>query len=239
MKSVNVTSGLQLKARDALWFLECHPASGEDVFNLISFSIQKVCKRGYDEIAKRGVQIRQSSKFAKRYKDELKKEVDEFIKEHPKAFECEKHFISIDVPYKELFGEEWKFDRTEYWGNVSFKVFMGSLKEKNAWMKQENWTSFEGFPAYTRTFEEMIIEFAKQFKKNLGDFCSEDFLTKTEKENHKKERVFVFAGERSMKSNKKYIHVDRAELNRRWLKWFLKTEYCKKNWNDTFEKLGK
>ena len=216
---MNKRYNLQIKARDALWFLDFHPAICEDVWGQISFSIVKVCKHGYDEIVKHGVDIRKSSKFAEKYKDKLDAEIKKFKKEYPKAFDSEGLFVSIRVPYKELFGEAWKFDHVEYWGSIPFKVFTGDLKDKLAWRGIEGWTNYEGFSVHERTFEEMVIKLAQKFKKAFGDFCSEDFLTKEEKSNHN------------------YVEVNRADLNRRWLKWFAGMDYCKKHWENSFDKL--
>ena len=143
--------------------------------------------------------------------------------------------ISIEVPYQEMFGEDWKFDHVEYWGELCFYQFDGKPTIKN-WMDYKKWQRCSGVEASGRTFEEMVVSITKKFKKTFGNFTGDDFLTSKEKENHKKEHPFH---RRKIKGrpqytrlirNKKYKQVNEAEINLRWLKWFLKTDYGKKNW---------
>jgi len=227
---------LQIKASDAICFLEEHPAIGPmfDVFQALRFSINPVCKRSYLECAKSGVTIRLSSKHAKRFKKEFEKELKEYTEEELKT--C-KPLVSIKVPYKDLFGEEWKFDHIEYWADMVFYKFEGKKEE---YMDQKKWTAIEAIrciPA-SRTFEEMIVKVARQFKKIYGDFDCDDFLTKREKQNHKKEMAMLLVDKATtpagnkishMISNPKYIKVTYGEINQRWFKWFKTTDYYKKN----------
>jgi hypothetical protein len=87
----------------------------------------------------------------------------------------------------------------------------------------------------------MIIKLGQKFFKYFGKFNEEDFLTTAEKKNHKKEHLFFTKpakdGHRGsyLIPNPKYIRVEDGEINHRWLKWFSKTEYGKKNWGSTIK----
>lgn len=73
----------------------------------------------------------------------------------------------------------------------------------------------------------------------LNSARNEDFLTPTEKKNHEKnfESFTKAINERRSQiiPNPKYKRVEESEINRRWVKWFSKTEYGKKNWNRTLK----
>jgi hypothetical protein len=243
------TEQLQIKARDAINFLEWHPALQTFItplFTSLYFSIQKVCKRGYHESCKRPMQIQIGEKIGMKYKEEfiaklkeLKKEVDE------KDYKLQSRFVTIWKKYEDVFGEPWKFDHVEYWGELGFYMFHGNTKKKIPWNdRYKNWQGYDGVTSSGRTFEEMIIKLASKFKKRYGNFDSNDFLTKEEKANHKKEDLWLppipcktHRGYSTMKDNPKYINVSDAELNRRWVKWFSTTEYCKKNWGEEVERI--
>jgi hypothetical protein len=226
---------LQIQARDAIDFLSNHPAIPPifDLFQALRFSINPVCKRRYLEDTGYGIKVGITSKYAKRFKEEFAEELNQYTEEELKT---QRSLVSIQVSYKELFGEEWKFDHIEYWGEMCFFVFNG---EDISGIKQENWETYEAIRRIkpTRTFEEMIVNIAKEFKKIYGNFCEYDFLTKKEKLNHKKQLPLITV-ERinsanhkisNLVSNPKYIKVTDAEINLRWYKWFKTTEYYKKN----------
>lgn len=227
---------IQIKSRNAILFLENHPAvTPFGLFNCLTFSIHKVCKRGYDECVKKmGIEIRQNSKIAKKFKDKMKKEIDDFVKKYStksnkNLINLEKQLITLNVSYQEAFGELWKFDHIEYWGELNFDVYYGDTSKEDSDFK--DWISYSGIEDGGRTFEEMIVKLSNKFKKIFGSFSREDFLTEREKKNHEKQMPMIF-GKKTMKRNTKYIKVTDSQLNRRWLKWFSKTDYCKKNWPD-------
>lgn len=229
---------LQIKARNAIYFLSEHPAISPtfDVFQALTFSINPVCKRSYLESAKSGVTVRLSSKYANRFKKEFDEEIKE-AKYTEEELKTQRPLISIEVPYKKLFGEDWKFDHIEYWADMVFYQFEG---KKDGYIDQKNWQAIEALrsiPA-SRTFEEMIVKVATRFKKLYGDFDCEDFLTKREIQNHKKEMAMLVVDKKTMPtgnivshmiSNPKYIKVTYGEINQRWYKWFQTTDYYKKN----------
>ena len=232
---------LQLKARDALNFLERHPAMNgilSTPTSAIWFSIQTVCKRGYSEDARNSVSVYRKSKDAARFKDRFEKEMEDYNAEELKRWGS---LISIDVSYKELFGEDWAFDHIEYWGELSFYMFQGRPTKKNN-VDQKNWQACAGVEIGGRTYEEMVIKVVKEFKKNFGNFDKEDFLTKEEKENNKRKMPFHFKPFKkegsslkysTMVYDKDYMHVNDAELNLRWQKWYKTTDHYRKNWAKT------
>jgi len=239
---------LQIKTQEAIWFLGQHPAIASQmnpVFSAIDFQIERVCKRGFEESCKRGIQITIRSKLAKKFKEEFKKKLEKLKQEiDEKEYNLESHFMSIWKSYKEVFNEQWKFDHVQYYGSVSFFVFHGKNTDLKEEMNLNNWQRYEGMQITKRTFEEMIIALASQFKKIFGDFTDDDFITKKEKENHKKHRSYLHKKIKNSRfirlvKNPEYIRVSDAEINRRWLKWFVKTDYAKKNWAETFDEILK
>jgi len=226
----------QIKARNGIWFLQSHPALREWNNFLIDFTIETTCKRGHTQFAKKDVQIFSSSKYAEKFRKEFEREYKKYSEEELKT---QKALISISVPYKKLFGEEWKFEHIEYWSDLCFFVAMSTDITKD--LEPSNWQNCSGVETSGRTFEDMIINTTKKFKKIFGNFSSDDFLTKKEKQNHKEQMPFLFKKIKenpktsTMVKNKKYIPVSKGELNRRWLKWFMKTEYYKKHWEGSFD----
>lgn len=221
---------LQIRAQKAIDFLSEHPAITPvfDMFQALKFSINPVCKRGYLENSKSGITIYFSSKYARRFKKEFEEEFKTYTE---KELNDSKPLVSIEVPYKKLFGEEWKFDHIEYWAEMTFFKFIGNL-----YTNQLNWEPFQALKVIraTRTFEEMIIKVERQFKKLYGDFSCEDFLTKKEVKNHKKELAMITVVENKngiriskLISNPKYLKVDFGEFNQRWWKWFEKQKASK------------
>lgn len=223
-----------LEAQKALWFMEGHPAIGSPLssfFDLFDLSINMVCKRGYTDFRKGGVQVFWSKENYKKFKKEFDIEFKSYSPEELKL----KSLISIDVPYKTLYGEEWAPDHIEYWGEVSFVAFMGKDFNPKEEIDRRNWQHLSGVEASSPTFEGLIIKIEKEFKKIFGDFSGDDFYTPKEKKNNKGQKLFIdgekVANGRIMHRNPKYIHLSAGELNRRWWKWFSKTAYCKKQWS--------
>jgi hypothetical protein len=246
-----MNSELGKKVNKAIEFLSEHPAVSPDSLfgRAISFSIQDVCKRGYDRIVdKMGVDIYPSHKCADRFKDEFDKEykeLEEDYKKYPKneenirALKRDKRLVKIDVPYKKLFGESWKYARTEYWGEATFFIYQGKSDYRH-WIKDRNPYSWGAYSSHINvtapSFEELIVKIAERFKERFGNFEADDFLTKKEKQNHKKEEMFFHKKMKKsnysrLDRNSKYIHVSPAILNHRWAKWFLSTPYGKKTWD--------
>jgi hypothetical protein len=222
---------LHLKARETLWFLECHPALGSpifDMFSLLNIQISQVCKRGTIEPIKGNVSIYWNKKNYKKYK----KEFDIEFKQCGAGELKRKPLISIKIPYKILYGEAWAPDHIEYLGDLSFVTFIGD--KFNTETDYSKWQRLSGVEASGRSFEDLIVKIGAKFKKIFGDFSKENFYTPGEIKNNKGLNLFTFKREskigRVMVRNPKYIHVSSAELNRRWWRWFSKTDYCKKNW---------
>jgi hypothetical protein len=221
---------------EALNFLEGHPAlGGGTVFtinDLLWYSVQEVCKRGYCRLCKGEIDLHYTPENYKKYKELF----DEEIKQIEPGL---KTFARISVPYADHFGEPWKFDHVEYWGELSIVIFRGMNFDK--YYDIRNWERLQGVEASSRSFEELIINIADEVKKLFGNFSEENFLTEKEKENHRAENPFFFVKCKDkpncsqMKHNRSYMMVTDAEINRRWFKWFVKTPYGKKNWAETYK----
>ncbi|MEM4260874.1 MAG: hypothetical protein QXG00_06560 [Candidatus Woesearchaeota archaeon] len=233
-----ITQEVYKQFNDIAWRLECHPAIPMVVGNFnqhLWYSLQGVCKHGYTEwVKKEGVAVWYNEKNYKKYKKLFDKEMKKYTDEE---LEKEKRLIRIYVPYKEMFGEPWKFDHAEYWGELSFYVYNKTdVKSRDKAFDRKNWCAYEGVNASGNSFEELIINIGKKFLKTFGNKIYDDYLTKEEKLNHKKQSPFLFNKKTPdgkgfyMDNNPKYIYVTEAEINRRWLQDFIKTDYCKKHW---------
>ena len=232
------------KFNRALSFLDFHSALAPFVIEtteLLSFSLQEVCKRGYNPYSRKKISVYYTPKNYKRFKKLFDKERAE-IKEPENASEktkeliaIEKELVRIDVPYKDYFGEPWVFDHVEYWAELPFVVFTGS--NPSNYQDPREWDRYSGIKFEARSFEELIIKGAQKFKRIFGNWSSEDFLTPKEIKNHKTHDPFISKDDEESQGhfkrsihNPKYIEVTPAQLNLRWLKWFSKTDYCKKHW---------
>lgn len=230
-----------LKARETLCFLDDHPALGNPLFNtmsLLDIQIVQVCKRGYTEPIKGNLSLFYTPERYKRFKKEFDEEFKNYSKEELKI----KRIISIDIPYKKLFNEIWTQDHIEYWGDLSFVAYVGKDFKKE--IDLSKWVKFSGVESSGRTFEEMIVNIGTKFKEIFGDFNEENFYTPKEKNNNNKiKNIFIFKKAKDrpncsiLERNPKYIRVGPSEINRRWLKWFSKTQYGIKNWSETFKKI--
>jgi hypothetical protein len=222
-----------LKARNTIYDLSEHPALPSSIFSLLrlmTIDIVQVCKHGYTEPIKGCLEIRNTPRNYKKYKDEFDKEFKEYT---PKELDREYALIRADVPYKKIYGEEWKPDHIEYWGDLSFCIFLG--KDYDMWHNPLCWDPYMGISASGRTFEEMIVNLGRKFFKIYGKFNENNFLTTAEKENHAKEKCFYTKPTEDKRGsyllqNSKYKRVLPSEINRRWVKWYAKTEDCKKKW---------
>jgi len=220
----------KLKAIEAIDFLKNHPAFACETDNPICsgfwFGMNDVCKHGYTESAKDGISVypRQKKNW-ERFKH--------LLPEYEKDDACP----SVDVKYSDLFGEPWESHHVEYWWEISFFIWKGPHISEDNYLEiydRRNWRMFSGPEGGNRSFEKSIIKAAEKVKKIYGNFCCEDFLTPEEKFNHETENAFLI-GAPYIKHNPKYIEVNNDVLNLRWLKWFMTTEYAKKNWGFYFK----
>lgn len=229
----------------AIWFLRMHPAFGGhyfDIENLLTYSIQEVCKHGYCDMSKENIRLRKSPDNYKRYKKEFDEEMKNYT---PEELELQGPFVSIDVPYERIYGEPWTFSHVEYWGDLCFMMYQGPINASNNDKYQpEHWQRCEGVSASANSFEDLVIKLADRFRHLFGNFTDQDFLTDNEKKNHKQEEPFFFKPVKDKKircstmvRNKNFMRVTPAEINRRWQNWFLKTPYGKKNWSSEKPKL--
>jgi hypothetical protein len=229
-----------LKVRDIFYKFSCHPALQgylSNFMNLLNIDIVQVCKHGQTEPMNGLIQLWYTPDNYQKYKKEFDKEFLEYTAEELKSW---KRLTRIDIPYKKLYGQDWKPDHIEYWGEICFVVFVGD--DFKLWHEPKNWESFVGISASGRTFEEMMTSLGQKFFEIFGDFNDDDFLTKAEKKNHKEEEMFFHKPAKDGRGtflikNPKFKMVQPTEINRRWVKWFAKTDYAKKNWKDSFDKI--
>ena len=231
-----------LKARDTIYQLSSHPALADPfftLFGLITIDIEQVCKHGHIRPMKGCIQISNTPQNYKKYKKEFDKEFKEYTKEE---LDLEGKLIRADVPYEKVYGEPWAPDHVEYWGDLTFCVFLG--KNFKNWHERSCWERYAGTTASGRSFEDMMIKLGRNFFKTYGKFTDEDFLTPEEKENHTKEKIFFFRPIKKrgrfktsrLVRNRKYKRVETSEINRRWLKWYAMTEDSKR-WGSSIEEI--
>ena len=223
-----------IRAQKMLWFFYCHPALECPIygpFELLSIEIASVCKEGYTKPMKGMVNLYYTPKRYKKFKAEFDKE---FKKCSEFELKC-KSLISINVPYEKFYGKKWCPDHIEYWGSLSPIIFLG--KDFKDQYNYKKWQRYSGVEAKGSNFEELIINIGTKFKKIFGDYNRDDFLTPKETKNNKGKHPFIFKEVKNSKiigrvskKNPEYIFLSMSETNRRWLLWFSKTPYCKKNW---------
>ena len=163
-----------IKARE---FLQSHPAiGGADKGEVIYCYAQEVCKRGINELGSITVWNTPTNrkKFAK-----------DFEKRYSKEELAKNKLCSIYKTYKQVYGEDWKFDHVEYWWETTFQVFDGSIeRDSNDWMDYKHWQGYCHGSGGTLSMEEAYIAAAQFVKETLGDFKYDSFITEIEKENH-------------------------------------------------------
>jgi hypothetical protein len=231
-----------MKAGDLIWKLGQHPALPEKVLSplgLMEIFINEVCINGHVRPDKNGcIEICYTPQNYKKYKKEFEEEFSNYSSEELKI---EKSLIHAEVPYRKVYGYSWNADHIEYSGNLSFMVFIG--KNMKLWHEPMRWAHLSGVSGYGCSFEEMILDIGKKFYKIFGDFTEEDFLSRSEKSNHKKEKNYLrIDGKKQghflpfkIIPNLKYKEIYPSESNRRWIKWFSETPYGKKHWGDTLK----
>jgi len=226
----------RIEAHKALYFLREHPAVNNDVmgdslFDGAWFHMSKCCKRGKDEHCKRSMTIHRGEKGWRRFKDRFDKELEDGES---------KSLQSIYLTYEEWYGEPWVFDHVEYWYETTYFAFSGNPFHKSEYMDYKNWNRYGGPEGGANTFEDMLIKCARQVRKAFGSFDHEDkrLYLPEELANNKAQRMFhnlkFENGSRlscPLKRNAEYIDVNEGLINLRWLKWFVETDYCKKNWD--------
>lgn len=241
----------QIKARQASKakeFLDSHPAlsasSYGEVTQCMAWGLTPTCKHGEWESGQNWITITKKTKGWEKFKDEFdteEKKIEQTY-DNPKDIARDKKWLSITKSYKEFYGEPWKFDHMVYWYEIDFVVFHGKLNAKE-WMDYKAWQRYRGIRGEHASFEDVLINAARKVKKVFGDFSMwhDKMLSEAEVINHKKEKPFFFTpckdykGYSEMKSNSKYFSVHSDLINLRWLKWFVETDYCKKQWGNEFD----
>ena len=230
----------RINAMNALDFMRNHPSFnpeilGDSLFDGNWFYMSKCCKRGKSESSRRFMTVYRGQKGWKKFKDKFDRE----YKDSDEPLE----YQNICVSYKEFYNEPWVFDHVEYWYETTFFVYDGDPYDKLACMDYKNWSRHSGDRGGANTFEDALIKQARTMRKLYGSFSHDDFITKTELNNHSKNRMFnddFLREENGIRSincepNPEYLNVTNGMLNLRWLKWFMTTEYCKKEYDFSME----
>ena len=235
----------KLDAIEAWEFLSNHPAVNPGIFSNsvcdgLSYGMLAVCKNGFtDSVAEHGVQVYMDDPiWGEKYRTELEKEWAKY----DITSDEEKQFTSVDIPYRELFGEPWKFDHVCFWWEMTFFVYEGDPYNLMETLDYKKWNRHAGGMSHRgehpKSFEEMIIEIAEHVKKEFGSFdLWEDFYTPQEIVNHELE-VPWFSGEKTTQNtipiifNDKRVDVTHGLINLRWLKWYLENRNENKIIND-------
>ena len=244
-----------LKAVEALEKLREHPAIapevlGDSLFDGMWFHMSKCCKNGQAEYpGNQDKVVHKGEKGWEKWKDLFEEE----YKDDPMAeFQC------VSVPYEEYYGEPWVFDHVEYWYEIVFFVFTGNPYDVKENYDYKNWGRYGGPEGGANSFDEMLIQCWEDVKKVFGDYKWEDFDTPEEIANHEDHHAFLLNGLFGMPAeaeaeaeelpvgsvplirDEEYLDVTNAMYNLRWLDWFRKTDYCKKNWcGDSVEEFEK
>jgi len=228
----------QIKAAKALEFLRDHPAlnndRGDSLFNGAWFHMELCCRNGKSQWAgSDGVTIWKSDPNWEKHKAYFDEDSDDDTPEDLK---------SAKVPYAEVYGEPWVADHMEYWWEVSFYTFASNpYDKKDAYTIDGKWDGYEGVSGGARSFEEMAINAADRVREVFGDFDSSSFVTEAEEKNHNSVVPMNFKpmedkpGYSECIFNDKYVDVYQGLINLRWLKWFMGTDYAKKNWGHHVE----
>lgn len=228
---------LAQKFQKALGFLSLHPALSGELGFTSSFCWWPldVCKNGHALISQRpkDATVRAYKGSALYWK---------FVEKYRDPEDEEKHPLTIDIPYKAIYGYDWKFNKMEYGGDYSiyrcFSYDKGAKPDK-CW--NEQYGAFQGGYCKADSFEELIIKLASDAKRKYGNFKNTDFYTKEETENNADQDCFFFVETREdekhgklyeMKSNPDYLFISDGKLNLRWWDWYITTEHFKKNWGD-------
>lgn len=241
---------LSKQVQESLDFLNNHPGVCYDGWfektNMVWWLVDR-CKNGehkdyFQKPSNIEVSLYKDDKYFDKFWEKYKDEDDDINED----------FISIYVPYSEIYGYDWKYKHSEYSGEYCFykysqdKDYIDYLKiAKNVDDKRAEtiacymntcWNAHQGGTIYADSFEELIIKTAEDVKTKYGDFCCEDFLTAEEKQNHKDRWAMRFepltdrSGYSEMVINDKYISVEQKDYSLRWWDWFIKTEYCREKW---------
>ncbi len=211
--------------------LNNHPAitgSTNDFMSIGAFWISSCSVEGHDEQGPITL-YRTNEKDFQRFKRKFGKDRD-----------------TIYVSYKEYYGYEWEYDHTEYSVDVPFTVFIGDFDKRSDIYDSHCWQSYNGFWVNEKSFDELILVCRLKVQDLFGKFNKsfDQMKTPGEIKNNKEEECFFHKKIKNkplheMIINDKFMHVNAPIHNRRWLRWFITTDYCKKTWKGEFNKLVK
>lgn len=228
----------QIKAKEAISFLQSHPALaleyGDSLSNGLWYMMSICCKHGHSEpVGAHGVRIYNDNPNWSLYSDLLTEEE----KNDPLN-------NSVDVPYERVYGELWAPDHIEFWYEITFFVFEGDPYAIKDLYDPKKWGRYGGPEGGANSFEEMVIKAAEEVKKAYGDFNTyESFHTADEKENNEKEDILTpieseKPGLKSFIFNDNYLRTYPSLINTRWLEWYMGTEHSE-GWKSEYKKWKK
>jgi hypothetical protein len=127
---------LKIQALDAMQFLTSHPAF-EDRFPILFWLWPaKVCKRGIsaeDGMANVWITAEGAERFLKDFEEEYEQEIpnwEEAVKKFP--------LWHLRKPYEEVYGEPWVMHQVQYWWEMSFSLYHGSVeRESKEWCDEK------------------------------------------------------------------------------------------------------
>ena len=230
----------QIEAKEALDFLRNHPAlqaeRANSLFDGLWFLMETCCKHdkshwcGHD-----GVTVWGEDEGWEKYKDLFDAQAKDDDEDGTPL-----KLRSVKVPYEQFYGEPWKADHMEYWYEVSFFIFIGNPYDKKDSWDIRNYAGYGGPEGGANTFEDMLIEIAKEVKEAYGDWGKYgEFHTPEEKKNHEatEPAFFIDTEDKKYKQmifNEEHVDISDGLINLRWLKWYMTTDHAKKNWESNF-----
>ena len=230
----------QIDAEKALDFLRNHPAlhneSGDSICDGMWFGMYLCCKHGTTKYSEHdGVTVWHGDEGWEKYKDLFDAQNKEDAED-----ETPLELRSVKVPYIQYYGEPWVADHMEYWYETTFSVFCGNPYDKIGSWDLRNWQRYGGPEGGANTFEDMLIEVAKEVKDAYGDWGKYgEFHTPEETLNHKKVEAITFVDcdrphFKEVLFNKDHVDISDGLINLRWLEWYMTTDHAKKHWECSF-----
>ena len=227
---------LRRKAKESLDFLRGHPAFGDS-----GFDYRCLCW-GMAECDANGVWGKDGSETIHWNEPKAQEFKDRFLTSHTQA-ELDKDPESsyIYVSYEEKYGKAWEYDHSKFWWELSFLVYEGDLNRNSMdYCDHGKWGMYAFEMGGATSWEQCLVDMANIVREKLGDFNDYDSFRNTfEEQNHEEQESFFFIDSdvevdghkcQEMKSNEKSWRIHPGIINRRWLKWFSETPYCKEKW---------
>ena len=218
--------------------LENHPAlnpmgSGSFFSGNLVWWVNQICENG--EIRDNHVKSSNPLVWINDDDERFKKYFDEFS-EHAD----DEHIL---VPYRKIYGYSWIYDYCQFVGECSMFKYCPernsfATKFDSRYPSMQCFNAYQGASGSGATFEEMVIEMAKDVVRKFGKWSFDDFLTTAEKKDHEENHIFirvpvvdeVFGNCMTLENNENYMTVPDCYMNLRWWDYYRETKDYKKNW---------